>query len=148
MLKRIPGDGKVSIEELRALNLVYREIEQLKAELNVDGGDVAGGGEGAARIRASTRDFRRLVSSLLLARGIQLSAPPCPAAGEGAKLVRTLTDNKVRRTYSAGTTPVIDKYSKMLGAPRLAPPTHTRLARPHWSPPCPLTTPPPTRGVL
>ena len=29
------GDGKVSIDELRALNLVYSEVNQLKAELGI-----------------------------------------------------------------------------------------------------------------
>ena len=48
MSRVIPGDGKVSIDELRALNLVYREIEQLKAELGIGGGAVVGGGESAA----------------------------------------------------------------------------------------------------
>jgi hypothetical protein len=37
-------------------------------------------------------------------------------AGAGAELIRTLTDNKIRRTYSAGTTSVVEKYAKMLGA--------------------------------
>ena len=97
-------------------------------------------------VRARTRDTR-----WLLARGIQLIQCPS-AAGPGAKLVRTLTDNTVRRTYSAGTTPVIDKYSKMLGAPRLAPPTHKRPVHPpalHSLPPVSTHDPPgPARGVL
>ena len=138
MSRVIPGDGKVSIDELRALNLVYREIEQLKAELSIGGGAVCSGGESAA-LRARTSDFR----SHPLAPRARYSTQCPSAAGPGAKLVRTLTDNTVRRTYSAGTTPVIEKYAKMLGAPRLAPPTHTRLARrsPIDIPPCPHTTP-------
>jgi hypothetical protein len=52
------GDGKVSIDELRALNLVYSEVENLKAELNIGGGPGPSGGKGVARMLTGSMEIR------------------------------------------------------------------------------------------
>ena len=61
------GDGKVSIDELRALNLVYSEVEQLKAELSIGGGGPGPGGGGGAALMLTVLSNAELLLAAWLA---------------------------------------------------------------------------------